>query len=90
MHIKGRKLCLVGVWIAVNLFFPPFVFFYVQNFDSSDFHLLLQESQKAKDLLKSIKHTFQRRIGGSLVSRIADVCIFLFSDVLGSIRVEIF
>ncbi|XP_054699454.1 von Willebrand factor A domain-containing protein 3A isoform X2 [Grus americana] len=44
-----------------------------ENFDSSDFHLLLQESQKAKDLLKSIKHTFQRRIGGSLVSRIADV-----------------
>ncbi|KAM6078000.1 von Willebrand factor A domain-containing protein 3A isoform 2-T2 [Theristicus caerulescens] len=44
-----------------------------QNFDSSDVHLLLQESQKAKDLLKSIKQTFQRRIGGSLISRIADV-----------------
>ncbi|XP_064318034.1 von Willebrand factor A domain-containing protein 3A, partial [Phalacrocorax carbo] len=44
-----------------------------ENFDSSDVHLLLQESQKAKDLLKSIKQTFQRRIGGSLVSRIADV-----------------
>ncbi|KFZ68142.1 von Willebrand factor A domain-containing protein 3A, partial [Podiceps cristatus] len=44
-----------------------------ENFDSSDIHLLLQESQKAKDLLKSIKQTFQRRIGGSLVSRIADV-----------------
>ncbi|KAM9290621.1 von Willebrand factor A domain-containing protein 3A [Morus bassanus] len=44
-----------------------------QNFDSSDVHLLLQESQKAKDLLKSIKQTFQRKIGGSLVSRIADV-----------------
>ncbi|KFV02357.1 von Willebrand factor A domain-containing protein 3A, partial [Tauraco erythrolophus] len=44
-----------------------------ENFDSSDFHLLLQESQKAKDLLKSIKQTFQRRIGGSIISRIADV-----------------
>ncbi|KFP58936.1 von Willebrand factor A domain-containing protein 3A, partial [Cathartes aura] len=44
-----------------------------ENFDSSDVHLLLQESQKAKDLLKSIKQTFQRRIGGSLISRIADV-----------------
>ncbi|KFQ99788.1 von Willebrand factor A domain-containing protein 3A, partial [Nipponia nippon] len=43
-----------------------------ENFDSSDVHLLLQESQKAKDLLKSIKQTFQRRIGGSL-SRIANV-----------------
>ncbi|KAM7091838.1 von Willebrand factor A domain-containing protein 3A [Ciconia maguari] len=44
-----------------------------ENFDSSDVHLLLQESQKAKDLLRSIKQTFQRRIGGSLISRIADV-----------------
>ncbi|KAM6121549.1 von Willebrand factor A domain-containing protein 3A [Phoenicopterus ruber ruber] len=44
-----------------------------ENFDSSDVHLLLQESQKAKDLLKSIRQTFQRRIGGSLVSRVADV-----------------
>ncbi|KFV56560.1 von Willebrand factor A domain-containing protein 3A, partial [Tyto alba] len=43
-----------------------------ENFDSSDVHLLLQESQKAKDLLKSIKQTFQR-VGGSLSSRIADV-----------------
>ncbi|XP_010290116.1 PREDICTED: von Willebrand factor A domain-containing protein 3A [Phaethon lepturus] len=43
-----------------------------ENFDSSDFHLLLQESQKAKDLLKSIKQIFQR-MGGSLISRIADV-----------------
>uniref|UniRef100_A0A8C8BFN9 VWFA domain-containing protein n=1 Tax=Otus sunia TaxID=257818 RepID=A0A8C8BFN9_9STRI len=34
-----------------------------ENFDSSDVHLLLQESQKAKNLLKSIKQTFQRRIG---------------------------
>ncbi|KFP11726.1 von Willebrand factor A domain-containing protein 3A, partial [Egretta garzetta] len=44
-----------------------------ENFDSSDVHLLLQESQKAKDLLKNIKQTFQRRIGGSLIRRIADV-----------------
>ncbi|XP_065500951.1 von Willebrand factor A domain-containing protein 3A [Caloenas nicobarica] len=44
-----------------------------ENFDSSDVHLLLQESQKAKNLLKSIKQTFQRRIGGSLISRIAEV-----------------
>ncbi|KFP63031.1 von Willebrand factor A domain-containing protein 3A, partial [Cariama cristata] len=44
-----------------------------ENFDSSDFHLLLRESQKAKDLLKSIKQTFQRRIGGSLTGRTADV-----------------
>ncbi|NXW28945.1 VWA3A protein, partial [Phaetusa simplex] len=44
-----------------------------ENFDSSDVHLLLQEVQKAKDLLKSIKQTFQRRIGSSLISRIADV-----------------
>ncbi|XP_063199730.1 von Willebrand factor A domain-containing protein 3A isoform X12 [Chroicocephalus ridibundus] len=44
-----------------------------ENFDSSDVHLLLQEAQKAKDLLKSIKQIFQRRIGGSLISRIADV-----------------
>uniref|UniRef100_A0A8C0IF56 von Willebrand factor A domain containing 3A n=1 Tax=Bubo bubo TaxID=30461 RepID=A0A8C0IF56_BUBBB len=43
-----------------------------ENFDSSDVHLLLQESQKAKNLLKSIKQTFQRRMGGSL-SRIRDV-----------------
>ncbi|XP_035404869.2 von Willebrand factor A domain-containing protein 3A [Cygnus atratus] len=41
--------------------------------DSSDLNLLLQESQKAKDLLKSIKQNFQRRIGGLLTSRIADV-----------------
>ncbi|KAK2533549.1 Vwa3a, partial [Columba guinea] len=41
-----------------------------ENFDSSDVHLLLQESQKAKNLLKSIKQSFQRRIGGSLISRI--------------------
>ncbi|XP_027665828.2 von Willebrand factor A domain-containing protein 3A [Falco rusticolus] len=46
-----------------------------ENFDSSDFRLLLQESQKAKDLLKTIKQSFQRRIGGSLVSRLADVSI---------------
>ncbi|XP_054068920.1 von Willebrand factor A domain-containing protein 3A isoform X2 [Rissa tridactyla] len=44
-----------------------------ENFDSSDVHLLLQEAQKAKDLLKSIKQIFQRRIGGSLIIRIADV-----------------
>ncbi|KAM6245004.1 von Willebrand factor A domain-containing protein 3A isoform 4-T4 [Spheniscus humboldti] len=44
-----------------------------ENFDSSDVHLLLQESQKAKDLLKSIKQTFQRRTRGSLIRRIADV-----------------
>ncbi|KFQ29752.1 von Willebrand factor A domain-containing protein 3A, partial [Mesitornis unicolor] len=42
-----------------------------ENFDSSDVHLLLQDIQKAKDLLKSIKQTFQRGIGGSLTSRIA-------------------
>ncbi|KFU93863.1 von Willebrand factor A domain-containing protein 3A, partial [Chaetura pelagica] len=45
----------------------------IENIDSSDVHLLLQESQKAKDLLKSIKQSFQRGIGGSLISRIADV-----------------
>ncbi|XP_068885620.1 von Willebrand factor A domain-containing protein 3A isoform X2 [Aphelocoma coerulescens] len=44
-----------------------------ENFDSSDFHLLLQESQKAKDLLKSIKQTFQRRVGGLLSSKTAAV-----------------
>ncbi|KAL9835405.1 von Willebrand factor A domain-containing protein 3A isoform 3-T3 [Geothlypis trichas] len=44
-----------------------------ENFDSSDLHLLLQESQKAKDLLKSIKQTFQRRVGGFLGSKRADV-----------------
>ncbi|KFP36532.1 von Willebrand factor A domain-containing protein 3A, partial [Chlamydotis macqueenii] len=44
-----------------------------ENFDSSDVHLLLEESQKAKDLLKSINQTFKRRIGGSLIDRIADV-----------------
>ncbi|NXS82228.1 VWA3A protein, partial [Erpornis zantholeuca] len=44
-----------------------------ENFDSSDFHLLLQESQKAKDLLKSIKQTFQRRAGGFLCSKTAAV-----------------
>ncbi|KFZ53138.1 von Willebrand factor A domain-containing protein 3A, partial [Antrostomus carolinensis] len=44
-----------------------------ENFDSSDVHLLLQESQKARDLLKSIKQTFQRRIDGSLIGTIADV-----------------
>ncbi|KAM9598735.1 von Willebrand factor A domain-containing protein 3A isoform 1-T1 [Morphnus guianensis] len=44
-----------------------------ENFDSSDVHLLLQESQKAKDLLKNIKQTFRRRIHSSLISRIADV-----------------
>ncbi|XP_074775453.1 von Willebrand factor A domain-containing protein 3A [Athene noctua] len=43
-----------------------------ENFDSSDVHLLLQESQKAKNLLKSIKQTVQR-IGGSFISRITDV-----------------
>lgn len=53
-----------------------------ENFDSSDFHLLLQETQKAKDLLKSIKQSFQRRVGGLLGSKRADVCIFLFSHVL--------
>ncbi|XP_075292454.1 von Willebrand factor A domain-containing protein 3A [Opisthocomus hoazin] len=37
-----------------------------ENFDSSDVHLLLRESRKAEDLLKSIKQTFQRRVGGSL------------------------
>ncbi|KAM6299191.1 von Willebrand factor A domain-containing protein 3A [Aegotheles albertisi] len=46
-----------------------------ENFDSSDVNLLLQESQKAEDLLKSIKGTFQRRIGGSPTSGIADVSI---------------
>uniref|UniRef100_A0A8C6K3Z3 VWFA domain-containing protein n=1 Tax=Melopsittacus undulatus TaxID=13146 RepID=A0A8C6K3Z3_MELUD len=37
-----------------------------ESFDSSDFQLLLQESQKAKDLLGSIKQTFQRRIDDSV------------------------
>ncbi|XP_063027952.1 von Willebrand factor A domain-containing protein 3A isoform X3 [Melospiza melodia melodia] len=44
-----------------------------ENFDSSDFHLLLQETQKAKDLLKSIKQSFQRRVGGLLGNKRADV-----------------
>ncbi|XP_053936643.1 von Willebrand factor A domain-containing protein 3A [Cuculus canorus] len=44
-----------------------------ENFDSSDLHLLLHESQKAKDLLKSIKQSFQRRIDGPVITRIADV-----------------
>ncbi|XP_065589101.1 von Willebrand factor A domain-containing protein 3A [Cyrtonyx montezumae] len=44
-----------------------------ENSDSSDVNLLLQESQKAKDLLKSIKQTFQRHVDGSLISGIADV-----------------
>ncbi|KAM9556255.1 von Willebrand factor A domain-containing protein 3A isoform 1-T1 [Guaruba guarouba] len=44
-----------------------------ENFDSSDFQLLLQESRKAKDLLGSIKQTFRGRIGDSLIGRIADV-----------------
>ncbi|KFQ20094.1 von Willebrand factor A domain-containing protein 3A, partial [Merops nubicus] len=44
-----------------------------ENLDSSDIHLLLQESQKANDLLKSLKQSFQRRIHGSLISKIADV-----------------
>ncbi|XP_064376341.1 von Willebrand factor A domain-containing protein 3A [Dromaius novaehollandiae] len=44
-----------------------------ENVDSSDVDLLLQEYQKAKDLINSIKQIFQRRIGGSLISRIADV-----------------
>ncbi|XP_071300191.1 von Willebrand factor A domain-containing protein 3A isoform X4 [Agelaius tricolor] len=44
-----------------------------ENFDSSDFHLLLQETQKAKDLLKRIKQSFQRRVGGLLGSKRADV-----------------
>ncbi|XP_041893048.1 von Willebrand factor A domain-containing protein 3A isoform X1 [Corvus kubaryi] len=44
-----------------------------EKFDSSDFHLLLQESQKAKDLLNSIKQTFQRRVGGLLSSKTAAV-----------------
>ncbi|KFP89190.1 von Willebrand factor A domain-containing protein 3A, partial [Acanthisitta chloris] len=43
-----------------------------ENFDSSDFHLLLQEFQKAEDLLKSIKQASQRT-GGSPSSRTADV-----------------
>ncbi|XP_072791944.1 von Willebrand factor A domain-containing protein 3A isoform X5 [Taeniopygia guttata] len=46
-----------------------------ENFDSSDFHLLLQESQKAKDLLKSIKQSCQERVGGLLGSKRADVSI---------------
>ncbi|XP_032929985.1 von Willebrand factor A domain-containing protein 3A isoform X1 [Catharus ustulatus] len=44
-----------------------------ENCDSSDFNVLLQESQKAKDLLKSIKQTFQRRVGSLLDSKTADV-----------------
>ncbi|XP_067162573.1 von Willebrand factor A domain-containing protein 3A [Apteryx mantelli] len=44
-----------------------------ENFDSSDVDLLLQEYQKAEDLINSIKQIFQRRFGGSLISRIADV-----------------
>ncbi|XP_049647607.1 von Willebrand factor A domain-containing protein 3A isoform X1 [Accipiter gentilis] len=44
-----------------------------ENFDSSDVHLLLQESQIAKDLLKNIKQTFRRRIHSSFISRIAHV-----------------
>ncbi|XP_009884775.1 PREDICTED: von Willebrand factor A domain-containing protein 3A [Charadrius vociferus] len=44
-----------------------------ENIDSSDVQLLLRESQKAKDLLKRLKQTFQRRIRGSLTSGIADV-----------------
>nr|XP_021395528.1 von Willebrand factor A domain-containing protein 3A [Lonchura striata domestica] len=44
-----------------------------ENFDSSDFHLLLQESQNAKDLLKSIKQSFQKTVGGLLGSKRADV-----------------
>ncbi|KAJ7401385.1 hypothetical protein BTVI_96387 [Pitangus sulphuratus] len=43
-----------------------------ENFDSSDLHLLLQESLKAKDLLKSIKQTFQRGLDGSVSSKRAD------------------
>ncbi|XP_025011040.2 von Willebrand factor A domain-containing protein 3A isoform X1 [Gallus gallus] len=44
-----------------------------ENSDSSDVNLLLQESHKAKDLLRSIKQTFQRHVGVSLISGIADV-----------------
>ncbi|XP_062444192.1 von Willebrand factor A domain-containing protein 3A [Rhea pennata] len=44
-----------------------------ENFDSSDVDLLRQEYQKAKDLINSIKQIFQRRINGSLISRIADI-----------------
>ncbi|XP_027512563.1 von Willebrand factor A domain-containing protein 3A isoform X1 [Corapipo altera] len=44
-----------------------------EYFDSSDFHLLLQEFLKAKHLLKNIRQTFQRRPGGSVSSKTADV-----------------
>ncbi|OXB81805.1 UNVERIFIED_CONTAM: hypothetical protein H355_015002 [Colinus virginianus] len=44
-----------------------------ENSDSSDVNLLLQESQKAKGLLKTIKQTFRRRVDGALISGIADV-----------------
>lgn len=54
------------------------MFLYVQNSDSSDVNLLLQESHKAKDLLRSIKQTFQRHVGVSLISGIADVSINIY------------
>ncbi|XP_068002901.1 von Willebrand factor A domain-containing protein 3A [Melanerpes formicivorus] len=52
-----------------------------ENFDSSDFHLLIEESQKAKNLLKSIKQTFQSRTCGSHIGRVAEASTVFASTV---------
>ncbi|XP_065268480.1 von Willebrand factor A domain-containing protein 3A [Emys orbicularis] len=44
-----------------------------ENYDSSDVYLLLCESQKAKNILSSIKETFQGRIGDSVIGRVQDI-----------------
>uniref|UniRef100_A0A452GT63 VWFA domain-containing protein n=1 Tax=Gopherus agassizii TaxID=38772 RepID=A0A452GT63_9SAUR len=44
-----------------------------ENYDSSDVYLLLCESQKAKNVLSSIKETFQGRIGDSVIGRAQDI-----------------
>ncbi|KGL81052.1 von Willebrand factor A domain-containing protein 3A, partial [Tinamus guttatus] len=44
-----------------------------EKYDSSDVDLLLQEYQKAKDLINNVKQLFRRRISGSFTGRRVDV-----------------
>ncbi|XP_075755559.1 von Willebrand factor A domain-containing protein 3A isoform X2 [Pelodiscus sinensis] len=44
-----------------------------ENYVSSDVCPLLHESQRAKNMLSSIKEIFQRRIGDSIIGRVQDI-----------------
>ncbi|XP_044836835.1 von Willebrand factor A domain-containing protein 3A isoform X3 [Mauremys mutica] len=57
-----------------------------ENYDSSDVYLLLCESQKAKNVLSSIKEIFQGRIGDSVIGRVQDKAMMQFEWHDGTVK----